>query len=385
LTLVGALGRTARASVDARGALQILGTRWSLDWWIGADDRWRIPAEEVALRQELVEEMPVVRTSLRVPHGDAIQRVFGAGDGSIVLEVENDSPAPFALALVVSAAHVVSVEGETVVVDGAPAFTTERPSLRWATAVGSSVRDVVVAGDARDGPFAATRDRRGRVEAAFLHPVAHRATLRVVLAPTAHGERDVVDHADVVRGWQRQLARGMRVELPDPALDAAITRTRAQMMLAAGIASDADILAVLEDWGLDEEARLAWERASIRHRRRARRRALVRARETGREPWPSLPASDADLLVRVRDLLVREDGDTVDVVRVLPESWRGANLEVRDAPLRRGALSYALRWHGPKPALLWDAPEGLTLRAPGLDGAWSTTEPSGEALLGGRT
>jgi hypothetical protein len=31
--------------------------------------------------------------------------------------------------------------------------------------------------------------------------------------------------------------------------------------------------------------------------------------------------------------------------------------------------------------LLWDVPPGTTVRAPGLDPAWSAREPVGEALL----
>jgi hypothetical protein len=45
-------------------------------------------------------------------------------------------------------------------------------------------------------------------------------------------------------------------------------------------------------------------------------------------------------------------------------------------------VSFAVRWHGPRPALLWTAPAGATLRAPGLDPEWSTSDPSGEQLLG---
>ncbi len=63
------------------------------------------------------------------------------------------------------------------------------------------------------------------------------------------------------------------------------------------------------------------------------------------------------------------------------------------APTAHGELSYAVRWHGDRPALLWELVAGdgqtgsgrsgavVTLRAPGLDETWSTREPRGEALL----
>ncbi len=50
-------------------------------------------------------------------------------------------------------------------------------------------------------------------------------------------------------------------------------------------------------------------------------------------------------------------------------------------PLRRGRCSFAVRWHGARPALLWDVPAGTTVTAPALDPAWSSAEPVGETLL----
>jgi hypothetical protein len=46
-----------------------------------------------------------------------------------------------------------------------------------------------------------------------------------------------------------------------------------------------------------------------------------------------------------------------------------------------------VRWHGDRPALLWELEphEGVgpvRLTAPGLDAAWSSTERTGEVLLG---
>jgi hypothetical protein len=72
------------------------------------------------------------------------------------------------------------------------------------------------------------------------------------------------------------------------------------------------------------------------------------------------------------------------VLDVLPGyrvAWLGEQLAVHDLPLRRGLCSFALRWHGARPALLWDVPAGTTVRAPALDPAWASDEPVGETLL----
>jgi hypothetical protein len=71
---------------------------------------------------------------------------------------------------------------------------------------------------------------------------------------------------------------------------------------------------------------------------------------------------------------------------MLPEGWAGQPIEVHDAPTPYGRLSFAVRWHGDRPALLWELDRYPNrpvprLTAPGLDASWSSTEPRGEALL----
>ena len=60
----------------------------------------------------------------------------------------------------------------------------------------------------------------------------------------------------------------------------------------------------------------------------------------------------------------------------VPEAWLGQGWEVHDLPTAEGRLGYAIRWHGDRPALLWDLePPGerppVRLRVPSLDPAWS--------------
>jgi hypothetical protein len=60
---------------------------------------------------------------------------------------------------------------------------------------------------------------------------------------------------------------------------------------------------------------------------------------------------------------------------------------VHDAPTAWGRVSYAVRWHGDRAALLWEVEPhagvgAVRLITPGLDPSWSTSERRGEALLG---
>ena len=98
---------------------------------------------------------------------------------------------------------------------------------------------------------------------------------------------------------------------------------------------------------------------------------------------------NAAVLVGARVLLVTEVDGPEPALRLCPHvpfEWFGQGWEAHDLPTASGRLSYAVRWHGDRPALLWELepwPGGRPVRisAPGLDPAWSTTEAKGDALL----
>jgi hypothetical protein len=392
LTLIGTLGGRGRARADPHGGIasDLLG--WSLEWWIGGDDRWYVPERESTLRQTFVGDAPVVRTAMRVPGGDAVQYAYGATapgvpDGTVVVEFENDSPAPFVVALVVREARAVGLDGSVAHVDRRPAVVMPRAPSRWSVAKGRSTDVEVWSGGAREGPFPPTTDRGGRIEAAFLHPVPHRARLRVALALGDQAvQREDLDRMPtpdaIARGWAVQLDRGMRVELPDERLAAAVRAARAHVLLAAGLRRPSgNVVSALEDWGFDAQAADAWPKLSGGDRRRAGARPGRPAR--WREVATLLELGDPVLLLLgLRGLLAFDGADgEVNLLAELPPGWLGQRIEVHEAPTRHGPVSYAVRWHGERPALLWDAPPGVRLTAPGLDPTWSTTEPTGDALL----
>ncbi|MFM8304083.1 MAG: hypothetical protein ACKOA9_07295, partial [Actinomycetota bacterium] len=127
------------------------------------------------------------------------------------------------------------------------------------------------------------------------------------------------------------------------------------------------------------EAEEAWRRLGTRDRRRAATRPAPTS-------WAALARveDDAELLLAARRLLV-DDPRHPGPVRLCvdhPEAWRGQPVEVRNVPVAGGVVSFAVRWHGSRPALLWDAPHGVSVRAPALDPDWESGPSSGEALLG---
>jgi hypothetical protein len=406
-TRVGVLGSPHQVTVDGHGAINPDGARWQLDWWVGADDRWHVPARETAVRQSVVGGAPVVETSLRVPGGDAVHRVYGVGGpaGLVAVEIENASGAPFVAALVVRSAsggrlRAVGMRGSWVTLAGRPALRTPRPAMRWAVATDGDAFEEVAGGRARDDEFGGVHDRAGRLEVAFLHPVSHRSRLRCALVVGAVDRSVPVDGVDLsllpdaqeaAAGWAAQLRRGMQVVLPDARLQVAVDAARAALLLVADAVARprGEEVAALEDWGFDGEAADAWRRLGMRARRRAGRRvrdprpwSTVRARLASASPTHTWTDGPAPLLRAVRDLLVgaSDDGSLV-LLAELPDEWRGQGLEVHDAPTLAGRVSYAVRWHGPRPALLWECERPIPLRAPGLDPSWSTSEPRGEALL----
>jgi len=83
----------------------------------------------------------------------------------------------------------------------------------------------------------------------------------------------------------------------------------------------------------------------------------------------------------IRRFLVAGNATTMAIAPVVPPSWIGRNWELHELPTPAGHVSVAIRWHGDRPALLWETEGPIELTAPGLDAEWRTSEPRGEALL----
>ena len=265
-TAIGNVASTYEPIVDPRGLVTTWFDGWSLDWWIGAEDRWYVPSRESPsrMRQHLLDATPVVETVMRIPGGEAVHRAYGiAGEDEFaIVEIENRSRVPFALALAVrpynpeGLAVIERVElhdGTTVTVDGRVALLLPKSPARVAASTfheGDSASTVFSgrAVDAREFPKR-LRDVAGMAQAAFIYPLPHTATFRVALPMVASRRtrrrgliRRRVERApsyptniptpeQVVRGWAAQSKNGLRLVLPDARLQEAVDANRRFMLL----------------------------------------------------------------------------------------------------------------------------------------------------------
>ena len=405
---VGVRGAAWSAGVSAWGDL-FVEDQERLRWFIAADDRWYRPSRETTVRQREVSGVPVIETRIKVPGGDAVQRVYGVANfgGAIVVEIYNDSSLPFAVAF-----------------DRGDISTMREPSPTGVQGIDLPAGSVVF-------------------------PVGHHATMRAAILVGAGFDTDnrrltaqeiesLPSFEQVERGWLGALQISSRVDVPNLSWSSVLTSQRCKVLLSnsAELAESSDIsLAV--DLLLDraervrlgdkpaqwvDEVAVATERilkqcAKTQSVQWFEERALLgagmvlnragesrglqdfvsvwsRLAEAGRISDLALASPEIAGTVRqiawIESQLVaqRRDG----VIEICPcgidKSWLGVNFECHKLLASpEHLISYAVRWHGEKPALLWeiDGPVGTKVAASAIDRTFSSTEMRGETLLSGFT
>lgn len=429
--------------MDARGLVRPGSGEWTLDWWVGASDRWHRASQEAAVRQSEMGAGAVVETRMKVPDGDAVQRVWavaaGGGPAVAVVELGNEAATAFAVAMVVGApGSVLTVDQTGVAVGGRPVLVWDRPPA--GAAVG---HDAVEALLEMEGGDVTGLDHKGRDIAALVWPLPHSARLAVGASlgrGTPPPPSDLPDADAVMRGWQAHLDRGARIEVPDEGLARRVDRNRRRWLGRTGRMETADVselceLSVrLDHHGYHDDAVLVLDEIAARwtteapterltaftvhHDLTGDEQAAVRfveavaeAVEAAARIGAAVPVEPVERLLiaagqdraaqdlRRLDLspadppseglraeLVADHEDELLVAPGFRPAWQGGSLAAYGLPTRFGSLSYAVRWHGARPALLWEldcrlGQKPVTLRAPALDESWSSDEPTGETLL----
>lgn len=373
----GTTGSEWRASITPWGGIEPWGSEATLNWYVAADDRWHVPADEAAVRQQRIEGTPVTETRIRVPNGDVVQRVFSIADhgGLTVVEFENESTLPVAIAL----------DRRDVL--------TERP-----------IAEVPIEGV--DLP-----------DSAFVMPLGHAATIRVALS---HGTQrhaplpgGLPGHLQVVRGWTTTLERASRLVLPDgeagSSLVATITAERSELALGSvphaaddpvafavalgelvrmgerpdpwlpELAEAIEAIGPVPGWDGDvacDAATLVLNRADEPRAARDLQRIVERRQSSSH---PAEPATGL-LAIAWLERLLAHRGELMPTG--LPRAWLGQAVEAYGVPSGPAStVSFAIRWHAERPAVLWEqAGTAIELTSPVLAPDWSSSEVKGETL-----
>lgn len=412
--MIGALGDRWRATVDRFGDVEPHDGSAPLRWFVAAEDRWHRPSDGIATRQTVLGGTPVVETRLRVPGGDVIQRLFVApGRGTppaLVMDVENDSPR--AVAVAVTRTDVVAPRIPT-----DPAITARHVAELGLDSV----------------PVVLPLGHRARLRLAIpCSPVGVVDSLDYLAG--------FPDWSDVVRGWTSLCERASRIVVPDLAeavsvvdsmiaercrvaldppgeirdVDAAIAGLlawRDAQPMGLGRPDQEDVVSAVEILMRAVRRGHPWSRDAARAVEAAAvllgtgavlggsmdqesdlleelQRVVAGAMRRAIEPLPrmlALATGDARRWVdRLEGEMVRWSDDqeaTMCPSGIAPKRL-GVDIEAHRLPVGpHHHLSFALRWHGAHPAVIWEVegPSGLRLRS-GVDAQWMTTQSSGEAL-----
>jgi hypothetical protein len=293
---LGTLARPERSVVDGCGLVTPWEGSWSLDWWVGAEDRWYLPGRETTVRQRLVGDAPVVETAMRVRGGDVVHRVYAVSGADsepwLVVEIENKTAAAVAVAVAVrpwgptAAARVgsVAMDGSWMVIDDHHGVVL--PQVPWRT-YGASGEDPPVVGEVlsgAEGGFEAPLScAAGEAEMAAILPLPHTLALRLAIPMTPpelqwrtrRARRPVTPTPpapvptpeQVSTGWRAQSDRGIRLEIPDPTVMSAASAARRHLVLVpAGedltiwpvtevdYPAHVSVLGALDAWGFGDEA-----------------------------------------------------------------------------------------------------------------------------------
>ena len=376
----GVTGGRWRASVTPWGAVEPWDGSPALDWHVAADDRWHTPRDESTVRQKRLGGTAVVETRVRIPEGEAVQRVYSVADhgGLTVVEVENASTLPIAIAF---------TRGDVL---------TARPPTAPIEGIELPIGSIAV-------------------------PVGHTATATVALAHDGRGAGTLPGGlptaTSVVRGWSTLTERASRLLLPDAPLGPRVVAARCELLLGGPLHPDLDPVGFLlgvgdlvrlgdaaepwlpdvahaieiaakgdvRDWSLgaalDAAARVL---VSAGDTRALRDLAALRARVVRPCSLPvDEPADVARFVAWVERRLAQPSVGCAELLPAgVPREWAGSNFEVYGLPTgATSTVSYAVRWHGARPAVLWEQSGDATeLTAPAIDPEWRTTHTTGETL-----
>ena len=422
-SVLGIRGQGVVADVDPAGRVDVRGAQ-TLRWVVAGDDRWYDPSRESSIRQTTREGFPIVVTKMRVPTGDVTAISYCAahsGTNAVVFEVRNESTLPIALVLADPSWRTIRN----------PVPMHDRTTQDAMLAHVKFPQDSVIHPIGHQGSLRFVYDRQGKF--------------------TAESIDSLPSVDQVASGWERALASATRLNVPDHGLVKDMNSIRCSLLLDAVEPTDIvdQVIATNELIRLGEISAANFDDVELNDylssieavvRGKRKRGVLARLRGTGASgetPWyietmlagavfalhkigqhraaddvrdlrdrlgafSALPdvgdlaaLSPMKRLARIDREFARIGSSSTDILPFLAgprignpnETWLGVNFEAHGLTGIHGTVGYAVRWHGERAAVLWEASEPTVLPLTSMpnDPEWHTNELRGEFLLAAPT
>ncbi len=290
--------------------------------------------------------------------------------------------------------------------------------------------------------------RGSEVAAGLVIALPHRQSVKFQVVVEGRVPTRTASPTEIASGWSAVTADALRVDVADADLGTAWRRILGDLVVQAGSddpGSAAETAPVLDIAGLDREADRAraavvaaseagqlGDAAAVATLRALASRDLRLGKRSGLDELAdvlvaaaadSLDAETANLVARALEVTapraaadarriaakvdpavayqpvtpaVRAAGrvlgplvddsrpNRIDLLEDAPPEWFARPVDVRGFGTLWGRVSFSVRWHGRRPALLWErtgGPDRVELHCTGLDPSWSSIERQGETLL----
>lgn len=404
---LGVRGGGNGARVAADSSVHIDGEPQPLRWFVMSEERLHVPEREPSLRVSNVDGAPVVVQRIALPGGDAVLTCWMVADdgGTVLVEFTNDSPRACAVIFDGPAMTGGRAEPAPVRIAGVPETARSHPVAHRASvrfAVGRPGIDVAnhPSPDRVAAGWVAVSEAASRVDIPTLPfasaLVAARARIAIAHAHEWEALLDAAPDLALLGLAERARMGEMLNEWVGPVADA-VARVARGMHRSPGphgrahraVQQAAHALRASGELRAADDAAAAWSRTVTFVRSEGRIDDPLAGHDLAAPQRFALPTA-IDVAAAIEHRCARGIGDDGSVATIelfaagIPDAWRGLDGNVHDVCVGpRHTLSFALRWHGPRLAVLWESagPGPVTLVAPQLDQSWSVTGTSGDALL----
>ena len=255
---LGILGSGAIVSNDPYGNLFWLNEKGkSINWAVGADDRWHFAENETSVRRAQGDENTSVEIRMRVPGGDIVQRtdVIPVGiDSAVLLEFENETPVPVAIAIKAINFKTLEINGSKVSGEFGQVISASKPIALFCVSDDPQKLNETIQNGLAEPPAKRQKLESGD-SAAIIFPLPHATSLRLLISqdgvPELPDPKVSPSFSEISNGWRNHLDAGMQIALPDKQILNAVDSSKKHLLIGSGQPIDSEF------WGKEKPGEVA--------------------------------------------------------------------------------------------------------------------------------